>query len=39
MGTGPIFQIWEPAAAKRRSAEARQNANARGLTLPGSAPR
>jgi MraZ protein len=35
MGTGPIFQIWEPTAAKRRSAEARQNANARGLTLPG----
>ncbi len=39
MGTGPIFQIWEPAAARRRSAEARQNANTRGLTLPGGAPR
>ncbi len=39
MGTGPTFQIWEPAAAKRRSAEARQNANARGLTLPSGAPR
>jgi MraZ protein len=39
MGTGPIFQIWEPTAAKRRSAEARQNSAARGLTLPGSATR
>jgi MraZ protein len=38
MGTGPIFQIWEPAAAKRRAAEARQIVNARGLTLPGAAP-
>ncbi|MBW4021931.1 MAG: division/cell wall cluster transcriptional repressor MraZ [Proteobacteria bacterium] len=35
MGTGPIFQIWEPAAAKLRAEEARQNASARGLTLPG----
>jgi len=39
MGTGPIFQIWEPAAARRRSAEARQNANTRGLTLPGGVAR
>jgi MraZ protein len=37
MGTGPIFQIWEPAAAKRRAVEARQIVNARGLTLPGAA--
>jgi MraZ protein len=37
MGTGPTFQIWEPAAARRRAAEARQNVNARGLTLPGNA--
>jgi MraZ protein len=39
MGAGPIFQIWEPAAAKRRAVEARQVVNTRGLTLPGSAPR
>jgi MraZ protein len=37
MGTGPTFQIWEPAAAKRRAADARQLVNARGLTLPGNA--
>jgi MraZ protein len=37
MGTGPIFQIWEPAAAKRRAVEARQIVNTRGLTLPGAA--
>jgi MraZ protein len=39
MGAGPTFQIWEPAAAKQRAAEARQIVNARGLTLPGGAPR
>jgi MraZ protein len=35
MGTGRIFQIWEPEAAKQRAAEARQNVNASGLTLGG----
>jgi len=40
MGLGRIFQIWEPAAAERRRAEARESARARGLTLPGApAPR
>lgn len=34
MGLGRIFQIWEPAAAERRRAEARERARARGLTLP-----
>ena len=34
MGLGRIFQIWEPAAADRRRAEARTRA--RGVTLPGS---
>ena len=38
MGTGPIFQIWEPEAARRRAAEARQVVNSRGLTLPGAQP-
>ena len=39
MGMGRIFQIWEPAAAERRRAEARERARARGLTLPaGPAP-
>jgi MraZ protein len=37
MGLGRIFQIWEPAAAERRRAEARQRARERGLTLPGGA--
>jgi MraZ protein len=37
MGTGPTFQIWEPEGARRRTAEAREIVNARGLTLPGSA--
>ena len=36
MGLGKTFQIWEPAAAERRRAEARERARARGLTLPGS---
>lgn len=35
MGLGKSFQIWEPAAAERRLAEARERARARGLTLPG----
>ena len=36
LGLGRIFQIWEPGAAERRRAEARENARTRGLTLPGS---
>lgn len=35
MGLGRIFQIWEPSAAERRRAEARDRARAHGLTLPG----
>jgi len=35
MGLGRIFQIWEPEAAARRRAEARERARARSLTLPG----
>ncbi len=35
MGLGRIFQIWEPDAAARRRAEARERARARSLTLPG----
>jgi MraZ protein len=35
MGLGRIFQIWEPEAAARRSAEARERAKSRGMTLPG----
>lgn len=35
MGLGRIFQIWEPEAARRRRAEARERAHVRGLTLPG----
>lgn len=35
MGLGRIFQIWEPGAAERRRAEARERARARKLTLPG----
>ncbi|MBV9736456.1 MAG: division/cell wall cluster transcriptional repressor MraZ [Acidisphaera sp.] len=37
MGLGLIFQIWEPAAAERRRAEARERARAGGFTLPGAA--
>ncbi|HVC63383.1 MAG TPA: division/cell wall cluster transcriptional repressor MraZ [Acetobacteraceae bacterium] len=37
MGLGRIFQIWEPAAAERRRAEARVRAREHGLTLPGAA--
>lgn len=36
MGLGRTFQIWEPGAAERRRAEARERARERGLTLPGS---
>lgn len=35
MGLGRIFQIWEPSAAERRRAEARDRARLKGLTLPG----
>jgi MraZ protein len=35
MGLGRTFQIWEPLAAERRRAAARENARARQLTLPG----
>ena len=35
MGLGRTFQIWEPAAAERRRAEARNAARTRALTLPG----
>ena len=35
MGLGRTFQIWEPAAAERRRAEARERARSRGLTLSG----
>ena len=38
MGLGRIFQIWEPEAAERRRAEARERARQRGLTLPGRTP-
>jgi MraZ protein len=34
MGLGRIFQIWEPEAANRRRAEARERARARRFTLP-----
>jgi len=34
MGLGRTFQIWEPAAAERRRAEARNAARTRALTLP-----
>ena len=38
MGLGRIFQIWEPAAAERRRAEARERARVHGFTLPGNGP-
>ena len=38
LGLGRTFQIWEPAAAERRRAEARERARVRGLTLPGLGP-
>ncbi len=37
MGMGRWFQIWEPAAALRRRAEARGRAREQGLTLSGAA--
>lgn len=37
MGLGKTFQIWEPQAAERRRAEARERARERRFTLPGSA--
>lgn len=37
MGLGKTFQIWEPAAAERRRAEARERARERNFTLPGAA--
>ena len=33
MGLGRIFQIWEPAAAERRRAEARERARVHGFSL------
>ena len=38
MGLGRSFQIWEPEAARQRTAQARENARARRLTLPASSP-
>jgi MraZ protein len=37
VGTGRMFQLWEPAAAERRRAEANERVVARKLTLPGAA--
>lgn len=37
LGLGRIFQLWEPAAAERRRAEARESARTRAMTLPGTA--
>ena len=37
MGLGRTFQIWEPAAAEQRRAEARERAKAARMTLPGAA--
>jgi MraZ protein len=34
LGLGRTFQIWEPAAAKRRTEEARARAREQGMTLP-----
>ncbi|MBO0712643.1 MAG: division/cell wall cluster transcriptional repressor MraZ [Acetobacteraceae bacterium] len=39
MGLGRTFQIWEPEAAERRRAEARERARTHRLTLPGNAQR
>ena len=38
MGLGRLFQIWEPQAGARRSADARERARSRGLSLPGRMP-
>ena len=37
MGLRRQFQIWEPAAAAQRTAEARERARSRGLTIPATA--
>jgi len=37
MGLGKVFQIWEPQAAARRVAEARERARSAKVTLPGDA--
>ena len=37
MGTGKSFQIWEPSAAERRRAEARENTRNRKAGLSGTA--
>ena len=37
IGTGRMFQLWEPQAAERRRAEANERVVARNLTLPGRA--
>jgi MraZ protein len=37
VGAGRYFQIWDPVAAQRRVAEARERARVRGMTLPPSA--
>ncbi len=36
MGLGRIFQIWEPEAAERRRAQARERARSKNLSLPAS---
>jgi MraZ protein len=38
MGLGRLFQIWEPQAASRRIASAREGVVQRGLTLPAARP-
>lgn len=38
MGVGDIFQIWDPAAARKRRDEARSVARLQGLSLPGAIP-
>jgi MraZ protein len=38
MGKGRIFEIWEPAGAEQRRAEARDRARSRNFTLPGALP-
>lgn len=38
VGLGQIFQIWEPANAEHRRAEARERVRTRNLTLPSAAP-
>ena len=38
MGMGRTFQIWEPTAAERRRADARERAREHNFTLPAGAP-